>query len=45
MSRRRKNVPYRGLLRLGGVAAVLSALLGAISLVLYLVVVGGDSLS
>jgi hypothetical protein len=30
---------------LGGVAAVLSALLGAISLVLYLVVVGGDSLS
>jgi hypothetical protein len=29
---------------LGGVAAVLSALLGAILLVLYLVVVGGDSL-
>lgn len=36
---------YRGLSRLGGVSAVLSALLGAISLVLYLIVVGGDRLS
>jgi hypothetical protein len=38
-------VPYRGLVRLGGVSAVLSALLGALSLVLYLIVVGGDRLS
>ena len=30
---------------MGGVATVLSALLGVLSLVLYLVVVGGDSLS
>ncbi len=36
---------YRGLVRLGGVSAVLSALLGVLSLVLYLIVVGGDSLS
>lgn len=38
-------MPYRGLLKLGGVSAVLSALFGVISLVLYLVVVGGDRLS
>jgi hypothetical protein len=38
-------VPYRGLVRLGGVSAVLSALLGMLSLVLYLIVVGGDRLS
>jgi hypothetical protein len=41
----RKNVSYRGLVRLGGVSAVLSALLGVLSLVFYLIVVGGDSLS
>lgn len=38
-------MPYRDLLKLGGVSAVLSALFGVISLVLYLVVVGGDRLS
>ena len=32
-------------MRLGGVSAVLSALLGVLSLVLYLIVVGGNSLS
>ena len=38
-------MPYRGLVRLGGVSAVLSALLGVLSLILYLIVGGGGSLS
>ena len=38
-------MPYRDLVRLGGVSAVLSPLLGVLSLALYWIVVGGDSLS
>ena len=36
---------YTGLTRLGGVAAITSALLAILSLVLYLIVVGGNRLS
>ena len=38
-------MPYQGLVRLGGVSAALSALLEVLSLVFYLIVVGGVSLT
>jgi hypothetical protein len=38
-------VPYSGFIRLGGVAAMASALLALLSFVLYLVIVGGGRLS